>query len=78
MLCSHQTCPARLGWDNAVIESSFSHLKAEFPCFYPSIKIHTFQQNLQNLIRYYNKKRTQYKLGFVSPKKYYLNYKNAV
>lgn len=65
-------------WDNAVIESFFSHLKTEFPCFYPCIKIHTFQQDLQNFIRYYNEKRTQYKLGFVSPKKYYLTYKNAV
>ncbi|MCQ6282888.1 hypothetical protein JN080_27825 [Bacillus sp. EB600] len=36
------------------MESFFSHLKAEFPCFYPSIKIHTFQQDLQKFIRYYN------------------------
>jgi putative transposase len=65
-------------WDNAVIESFFSQLKTEFPCFYPTIQIHTFQQDLSHFIRYYNEKRTQYKLGFVSPKQYYLNYQKAV
>jgi putative transposase len=50
-------------WDNAEIESFFSHLKTEFPYFYPSIKIHTFQQDLQKFIRYYyNQKRIQYQL----------------
>jgi putative transposase len=62
-------------WDNAVIESFFSQLKTEFPCFY-KVNLRSFQQDLKGYFRYYNEKRTQYKLGFVSPKDYYLNYKN--
>ena len=61
-------------WDNAVIESFFSQLKTEFPCFY-EVNLHSFQQDLKSFFRYYNEKRTQGKLGFVSPKDYYLNYK---
>jgi putative transposase len=60
-------------WDNAVIESFFSQLKTEFPCFY-GINIDTFNRDLMRYIRYYNEKRIQNKLGFVSPKSYYLNY----
>ncbi|MGG1680348.1 IS3 family transposase [Neobacillus sp. NRS-1170] len=59
------------------MESFFSQLKTEFPCFYPTIQKDTFQRDLNHFICYYNEKRTQYKLGFVSPKNYYLNYKNA-
>ncbi|WP_438824703.1 IS3 family transposase [Bacillus sp. JJ1474] len=55
--------------DNTVIESFFSQLKTEFPCFYPNIQLETFQQDINQYTRYYNEKRTQYKLGFVSPKK---------
>jgi putative transposase len=61
-------------WDNAVIESFFSQLKTEFPCFY-KVNLHSFQKDLKSFISYYNEKRTQQKLGFVSPKDYYLNYK---
>jgi putative transposase len=65
-------------WDNAVIESFFSHLKTEFPCFYPNIQVQTFEKDLHSFVRYFNEKRTQYKLGFLSPKKYYLNYQKTV
>ena len=65
-------------WDNAVIESFFSHLKVEYPCFFPNIQVQTLQQDLNHYIRYFNEKRTQYKLGSVSPKTYYLNYQKAV
>lgn len=61
-------------WDNAVIESFFSQLKTEFPCFY-KVNLHSFQQDLKSYFRYFNEKRTQHKLGFVSPKDYYINYK---
>lgn len=61
-------------WDNAVIESFFSQLKTEFPCFY-KVNLHSFQKDLKSFFRYYNEKRTQHKLGFVSPRDYYLNYK---
>ena len=65
-------------WDNAVIESFFSQLKIEFPCFFPTIPIESFQHNLKKYIRYYNEKRIQYKLGLLSPKSYLLNYLKAV
>lgn len=65
-------------WDNAVIESFFSHFKVEYPCFYPIIKINSLKQNLKQYINYYNEKRSQYKLGLVSPVTYLLNYKKAV
>jgi len=61
-------------WDNAVIESFFSHLKVEYPCFYPTIKINSLEQNLNKYMRYYNEKRSQYKLGLIAPKTYLLNY----
>ncbi|MFB9989318.1 IS3 family transposase, partial [Bacillus benzoevorans] len=64
-------------WDNAVIESFFSQLKTEFPCFFPVITKDTFQENLGKYIHYYNEKRIQYKLGFVSPRKYYLDFLKA-
>ena len=62
-------------WDNAVIESFFSQLKTEFPCLY-EVNHHSFQENLKSFNRYYNEKRIQHKLGFLSPKDYYLNYQN--
>jgi putative transposase len=62
-------------WDNAVIESFFSQLKTEFPNFY-KVNLSTFHRDLQSFVRYYNEKRTQYKLGYLSPKDYYLSYKN--
>lgn len=65
-------------WDNAVIESFFSHLKTEFPCFYPINTVESFPKNMKNFISYFNENRIQDKLGSVSPKEYYLNYKRAV
>ncbi|TYR94165.1 transposase, partial [Rossellomorea vietnamensis] len=62
-------------WDNAVIESFFSHLKTEFPCFYPINKdSHTLQANLLKYIKRYNEKRIHSKIGFVSPKQYLNDY----
>ena len=60
-------------WDNAVIESFFSQLKTEFPCFY-EVNPFSFEKDLKGYMRYYNEKRIQQKLGFVSPKAYYLGY----
>ncbi|MBM6617672.1 DDE-type integrase/transposase/recombinase [Bacillus suaedaesalsae] len=57
-------------WDNAVIESFFSQLKCEFPCFYPDTTGKNFESNLEKYIRYYNEKRTHSKLGYVSPKRF--------
>jgi putative transposase len=63
-------------WDNAVIESLFSQLKTEFPCFYPNSTIDSFQHDLMKYIRYYKEKRIQKRMGFVSPKMYSYNYQN--
>ncbi|WP_158638700.1 IS3 family transposase [Metabacillus litoralis] len=65
-------------WDNAVIESFFSQLKTEFPCFYPDIEKESLQLDLNGFIKFFNEKRIQAKLGFVSPKRYYLDYLSAV
>lgn len=64
-------------WDNAVIESFFSHLKTEFPCFYPNSDMVTFEQDYKEFIRYYNERRIQARLGYTAPKKYYRNHKKA-
>lgn len=64
-------------WDNAVIESFFSHLKTELPCFYPDIQLETFEKYLRAYSKYYNEKRTHSSLGLVSPTTYYFNYLNA-
>jgi putative transposase len=62
-------------WDNAVIESFFSQLKTEFPCFYPENKdSNTLQINLLKYIKRYNEKRIHSKIGFVSPKQYLKDY----
>ena len=64
-------------WDNAVIESFFSQLKTEFPCLF-KVNSHSFQQDLKRFTQYYNERRIQQKLGFVSPKDYYLSYQKIV
>ena len=64
-------------WDNAVIESFFSQLKTEYPCFF-KVNSHSFQQDLKRFTKYYNERRIQQKLGFVSPKDYYLSYQKIV
>lgn len=61
-------------WDNAVIESFFSQLKTEAPCFYPVNKPSILKKSFEKYIRYYNEVRIQSRIGFVSPKKYYSNY----
>ena len=65
-------------WDNAVIESFFSHLKVEYPLFYPQITIKSFNRDLIGYIRYFNERRIQKKLGYNTPKKYITSYKGAV
>lgn len=64
-------------WDNAVIESFFSHFKVEFLCFYPNYSRLTYMHDLLAYIKRYNGKRIQEKLGFISPKSYYVEYKKS-
>jgi|SRR5690625_3602402 len=64
-------------WDNAVIESFFSQLKVEFPCFYPNYSRASYKGDLSAYIKRFNGKRIQERLGFISPKSYYLRYKKS-
>ncbi|WP_461182270.1 IS3 family transposase, partial [Virgibacillus kimchii] len=64
-------------WDNAVIESFFSQLKTEFLCFYPNCSRKTYRKNLLSFVKRFNEKRIQKRLGFISPKAYYVQYKNC-
>lgn len=57
-------------WDNAVIESFFSHLKTEFPCLFPVISANQVQVDLYKYIQYFNEERSQKRLGYASPLSY--------
>lgn len=65
-------------WDNAVIESFFSHFKVEFLCFYPNFSRASYMHDLLAYIKRFNGKRIQERLGFISPKSYYIKYKKSV
>ena len=65
-------------WDNAVIESFFSHLKVEYPLFYPQMTLNSCNRDLLGYIRYFNERRIQKKLGYITPKNYMTSYKSAV
>jgi len=64
-------------WDNAVIESFFSMLKTEFPCFFPKYSRKSYKHDLFSYIKRFNEKRIQKKLGFISPKTYYSHYNKS-
>lgn len=64
-------------WDNAVIESFFSHMKVEYPLFYLDMTLETCRKDLLSYIRYYNERRIQKKLGYVAPKTYLKKFKQA-
>lgn len=58
-------------WDNAVIESFFSHLKTEFPFHSQLTSKKEVEADLHKFITYYNTKRGQKRLGYLSPEMYY-------
>lgn len=58
-------------WDNAVIESFFSHLKTEFPFHSQITNQKEVEADLYKFIVYYNTKRGQKRLGYLSPEMYY-------
>ncbi|WP_367281319.1 IS3 family transposase [Planococcus shenhongbingii] len=58
-------------WDNAVIESFFSHLKTEFPFHSQLTSLKGIQEGLHKFITYYNIKRGQKCLGYLSSEMYY-------
>lgn len=63
-------------WDNVVIESFFSHLKTEFPFHSQLISLKGIQDDLHQFITYYNTKRGQKRLGYLSPAMYYQAFLN--
>ncbi len=55
-------------WDNAVMESVFSHYKTEFELHYP---MHNYTQVKIDLLLfrvYFNEERSQKRLGYKTPK----------
>lgn len=61
-------------WDNAVIESFFSHLKTELPHHYPTGTLEHIELAIPKYIRYYKEIRSQKRLGFLSPKTFLTTY----
>lgn len=57
-------------WDNAVIESFFSHLKTEFPCLFPVETIQQVMEDIPKFICYFNEQRSQKRLGYLSPSQF--------
>ena len=54
-------------WDNACIESFFSHMKTEFPHLFPIDSAEQVIQDLPKFITYFNGDRSQKRLGYLSP-----------
>ena len=57
-------------WDNAVIESFFSHLKTEFPHLFPIDSAGQVIGDLPKFIAYFNGERSQKRLGYLAPTAY--------
>ena len=57
-------------WDNACIESFFSHLKTEFPHHFPVDSAEQVQKDLPKFIRFFNEERSQKRLGYLTPAGY--------
>lgn len=66
-------------WDNAVIESFFSHLKTEFPFHSSMDGLDQIEKDLHKYIAYYNNVRGQKRLQYLSPNMYYQQFlKNQI
>lgn len=61
-------------WDNAVIESFFSHMKTEFPHHYPIESIEQIELDLPKYIAFFKEKRSQKRLGYLSPEAFLAAY----
>ncbi|HLG26387.1 MAG TPA: IS3 family transposase [Paenisporosarcina sp.] len=57
-------------WDNAVIESFFSHLKTEYPYLYDIDTADQVKRDLLLFVTYFNENRGQKRLGYLSPISY--------
>jgi transposase InsO family protein len=58
-------------WDNACIESFFSHLKTEFPHHYPVDSAEQVREDLPKFVRFFNEERSQKRLGYLTPVSYF-------
>nr|WP_186324914.1 IS3 family transposase [Paenibacillus bovis] len=58
-------------WDNAVIESFFSHLKTEFVCHYSIESLEQVKNDLTKFVEYFNNERSQKRLGYLNPTSYF-------
>lgn len=54
-------------WDNAVIESFFSHFKTELPHHFPIDTPTLLEKAIPKFIKYYKEIRSQKRLGYLSP-----------
>ena len=57
-------------WDNAVIESFFSHLKTEFPHLFPIDSAGQVIDDLPKFVAYFNGERSQKRLDYLTPAAY--------
>lgn len=55
-------------WDNAVMESVFSHYKTEFELHYPMNNYTQVKIDLLLFRVYFNEERSQKRLGYKTPK----------
>ncbi|WOV84736.1 IS3 family transposase [Sporosarcina jeotgali] len=61
-------------WDNAVIESFFSHFKTELPYHYSIDTSALLERAIPKFIKYYKEVRSQKRLGYLSPNAYLTTY----
>ncbi|PIC72981.1 IS3 family transposase [Sporosarcina sp. P17b] len=61
-------------WDNAVIESFFSHFKTELPYHYSIETPALLEQAIPKFITYYKEIRSQKRLGYLSPEAFLASY----
>lgn len=60
--------------DNAMIECFFSHLKVEFSLLFPMLSVEQLMEDLPKYATFYAKKRSQKRLGFLSPSSFLTTY----
>ena len=60
--------------DNAMIECFFSHLKVEFPFLFSMLSVEQLMADLPKYASFYAKKRSQKRLGYLSPSSFLATY----
>nr|WP_275403088.1 IS3 family transposase [Sporosarcina limicola] len=57
-----------------MIECFFSHLKVEFSLLFPMLSVEQLMEDLPKYATFYAKKRSQKRLGFLSPSSFLTTY----